>query len=83
LAPWAHKVMAKRWAFCNGYNEVVFLCNRTDQHEIRCHLLNLNRRIPKISLNGAILPQNRRFGVVLTGLRVTGLQVSGYVFRLS
>jgi len=30
-----------------------------------------------------ILPQNSHFGVVLMGLRVTGLQVWDYVYRLS
>jgi len=30
-----------------------------------------------------ILSQNRHFGVALTGLHVTGLQVRRYVFRLS
>ena len=29
-----------------------------------------------------VLPRNRHFGVALTGLRVTGLQVRGYVFQL-
>jgi len=39
----------------------------------RCALLNLNTRILKIF-------QNCNFGVALTGLHVTGLQVRGYVF---
>jgi len=44
--------------FRNGYSELAFLCNGTDGHEIRaknvsrCHLLNLNRRIPKIFPQG-------------------------------
>jgi len=37
----------------------------------------------KFSLSGVILPPNRHFPVALTGLRVTGLQVTGYVFRRS
>ena len=30
-----------------------------------------------------ILPQKRYFGVALTGLRVTGLQIRGYVFDMA
>jgi len=75
---------AKRWAFCNGYTEVVFLCNGTDRHEILAKnincLLNLHRRILKISLKGVILPLNRHFWAALTGFRVTGLQVMGITF---
>jgi len=70
----------KGGVFCSRYNEVVFLCNGTDHHEIRknvnrCALLNLNRRIRKIlvSLKGVILSQNRHFWVVLMGLHMTGL----------
>jgi len=38
LAPWAKWAQnggEKSGSFCNGYNEFAFLCNRTDQHEIR------------------------------------------------
>ena len=56
FAPWAKggKVTVKRvGVFCNEYNELAFLCNGTDRHEIRtknvnrCPLLNLSRRILK------------------------------------
>ena len=50
---------------------------------IGCPLLNLIEEFWKFSLKGVILLPNRHFGVALTGLRVTGLQVRGYVFRLS
>jgi len=42
--------------FCSGYNELAFLCNGTDWHEIReknvnrCHVLNLNRNSENLSL---------------------------------
>jgi len=49
----------------------------------QCAVLNLSRRIMKISLKRVTLPPNRHFWVALTGLHVTDLQVSGYVFRLS
>jgi len=45
--------------------------------------LNLNRRILKISLKRTILPQNRHSWLALTGLRVTDLQVTGYVSQLT
>jgi len=40
--------------------------------------LNSIEEFGKFSLNGVILPQNRHFWVVLTGARVTDLQVKGY-----
>jgi len=48
-----------------------------------CPILNLNRKILKIFITGVILPPNRHFRAVLMGLRITGLQVRGYVFELS
>jgi len=38
LAPWAKGVQnggEKVVVFCNGYNELAFLCNGTDGHEFR------------------------------------------------
>jgi len=51
--PKGAKWLRKGGRFCNGYNELAFLCIRTDRHEFRekvnrCPLLNLNRRILKI-----------------------------------
>jgi len=37
----------------------------------------------KFSVHAVISPQNRYFGVALTGLRVTGLQIMGYVFDMA
>jgi len=47
---------AKGARFCNGYNELAFLCNGTDGHEIRTKnvnrraLVNLNRKFRKFFL---------------------------------
>jgi len=30
---------AKKWVFCNGYDELAFLCNGIDPHEIRAKTL--------------------------------------------
>ena len=63
--------------------------NGTNRHEIRAKTSidvlcwTLMEECWKFSLKGVILPQNRHFGVVLTGFGVTRLQVTGYVFRLS
>ena len=57
LAPRAKGVQnggKKVHVLCNGYNELAFLCNGADRHEILsktinlCALLNLKRRILKI-----------------------------------
>jgi len=58
----------KKWEFfCNGYNELIFLCNGTDWHKIPaknvnpCPLLNLNTPILKTFPSGVILSQNSHF----------------------
>jgi len=73
----------------SGYSGIVFVCNGTDRHEIQAKTSvsvfcwTLIEEFWKLSLKGWFLPENCHFGVVLTGLCVTGLQVSGYVFWLS
>ena len=63
-----------------------FFCNGTDlgqKTSIDAYaLLNLNSRILKIFHSGVILPPKCHFRTDLRGLRVTELQVTGYVFRL-
>jgi len=34
LGPKGRKMAAKKWVFCKECNEVAFLCNGTDRHEI-------------------------------------------------
>jgi len=46
-------------------------------------LLKLNRRLMKIFPLGGVLHQNRHYGVALTGLRVTGLQVRCHVSNVA
>ena len=79
---------AKKWVFCKEYSEVAFLCNGTDRHETpakkvhRYALSKLIRGISKIVLRGGDFAPNRHFWVVLTGLRLTRLQLTGYVCLL-
>jgi len=48
--------------FCNGYNELAFLCNVTDQHEIqvknvnRCLLLNVTTTTTTTTIFTALCP---------------------------
>jgi len=78
---------AKRRAFCNGYDEIVFLCNVADRHEIREERPIVSswlyyKNSENFPLRGDFAP-DRHFAVILTGLRATGvsLQVNGYVSR--
>jgi len=52
-----------------------------------CLILNSGENVNQCALlnhcENVILPQNRHFWIALTGLRVKGLQVMGYVLRLS
>jgi len=54
--------------FCNGYNEFAFLCNGTNQHEIRGKTSmavlywTLIEQFWKSTLKGVILPQTAIFG---------------------
>jgi len=38
----------KGGCFCNGYNDVIFLCNRTDRHEIRAENVNRCRLVSSL-----------------------------------
>ena len=64
------------------------LCNGTYRHEIpatnvnRCALSTLIDEFIKVSFKGVILPSNRHFLAVLTGLRLTCLQLTNYVSGL-
>jgi len=49
LAPWAKGVQnggQKVHVFCNGYNELAFLCNGTDPYEIWAKIVNQYAQFP-------------------------------------
>jgi len=73
--------------FSKEHNEVTVLCNGTDRHEIPAETSigvlyrTLIKEFQKISLK-ELLPPNRHFSAVLTGVHLTRLQVMGYVSGL-
>jgi len=68
-APWAKGAQngGEKWVFCKKYNEVSFLCNGTDQHEIptKTSIVVLCRTLidefRKFSLKGWFCPQTAIF----------------------
>jgi len=90
-APWAKGAQSgyeKVNVFGKEYNEVAVLCNATDRHEISAktsigvlYRILIKKNFEKFPLMGdfALKPP---FSDVLTGLRITRLEVTGYVTKL-
>jgi len=79
--------MAVKWVgvFCNGYNELAFLCNGTDRHEIPAKMSiavlywTLIEEVWKFTIKGLILHQTAIFGL-LWRLSLTQAYMSGVTF---
>jgi len=90
--PTKPKWRRKRWVICNGYKLTmklfIFVTGQIDMKfwqktSVGVLCWTLMEEFWKFSLKVVILPQNRHFWVVLTGLRVTdlcqGLRLSTYL----